>query len=581
MENTMRFINKASSCIKPDAWHIGKTAQAKISIAIVLILLSLSIAVIAENLGNDTESNPLPPENASDSDPEGDWDNSTIDNPVNDSLNESENDSADGSTDGSVNDSDDSANGSTDGSDGGSSDGSADDSDDSANDSTDGSADDSDDSANDSDDDLFESFKGEPMVLAGGEPGFGILGGGGTDPCDGTPQDADCWSDEAPSTLVWGPEGVTTNAQSNTDGKANTDILVGLAGSYPAAEYCATLTEGDVPAGTWYLPAHDELWAGWQALHGATTFSEQYYWSSTEDSGNPENQARELDTTSNMSSSAKENAGSVRCFRDTVPPSQYTLTINRNPEAGGTVSGAGTFDENSAHAITATPSEGWVFVNWTGTNADRVADINSNSTNFNLTSNGSITANFEEKEFAGGTGSSGNPYQIETCKHLQNMNLYLDNKYYILNDNVDCNIDPFNAGDGFEPIGNNTNKFTGKFNGNSKTISNLFIDRDATDYVGLFGVIGAAGEVKDVSLTSVSVKGKDYVGALVGENEGTILRSHSAGDVVEGVNNVGGLIGQNVGEVANSSSNIPVTGAENLIGGFVGVNLGTITQSLH
>jgi hypothetical protein len=152
--------------------------------------------------------------------------------------------------------------------------------------------------------------------------------------------------------------------------------------------------------------------------------------------------------------------------------------------------------------------------------------------------------------------------------------------HYILNDNVDCDVDPFNVGDGFAPVGNTGTPFTGKFNGNDKTISNLFIDRDATDYVGLFGVVGAAGEVKDVSLTSVSVKGKDYVGALVGENEGTVLRSYTTG-VINAVDIVGGLVGQNNGAISNSSSTVTLTTTGNEIGGFVGVNLPgkTITQS--
>jgi len=145
----MRLINKASSCINPGAWHIGKNAQAKISIAVVLILLSLSIAVIAENLTNETESNPLPPENASNSTQESEWDNSTVDNPLNDTINDTTNDTENDTVNDTENETEE-----------------------------------------DSFDEVFElGLKGGPMALGGEEPEFGILGAedfaGGT----GTPGD--------------------------------------------------------------------------------------------------------------------------------------------------------------------------------------------------------------------------------------------------------------------------------------------------------------------------------------------------------------------------------------------------------
>jgi hypothetical protein len=100
----------------------------------------------------------------------------------------------------------------------------------------------------------------------------------------GDPTDASCWSDEE-SGLAWGPTGVETNVQSDSDGKANTHALVNLLGSYPAAQHCYDLTEGGVPAGTWYLPAKDQL------VDALTEFKDSSeggfgdgtkYWSSTE-----------------------------------------------------------------------------------------------------------------------------------------------------------------------------------------------------------------------------------------------------------------------------------------------------------
>ena len=96
-------------------------------------------------------------------------------------------------------------------------------------------------------------------VYAGWSP-VGICVGGATD--------RNCWS-----TVVgghsWGPIGITTNAQSITDGLANTTILAGLTGSYPAADYCYNLTEGGYS--DWYLPSRQQL------VDGLTAYKSHYY----------------------------------------------------------------------------------------------------------------------------------------------------------------------------------------------------------------------------------------------------------------------------------------------------------------
>ena len=54
--------------------------------------------------------------------------------------------------------------------------------------------------------------------------------------------------------------------------------------------------------------------------------------------------------------------------------------------------------------------------------------------------------------FAGGAGTSGDPYQITTCAELQSMNTGLA-AYYKLTTNIDCNVAPYNTGSGFNPVG--------------------------------------------------------------------------------------------------------------------------------
>ena len=78
-----------------------------------------------------------------------------------------------------------------------------------------------------------------------------------------------------------------------------------------------------------------------------------------------------------------------------------------------------------------------------------------------------------------------------------------------------------NTGMGWEPIGDTTDPFTANFDGNapSYTISGIFINR-TTDNIGLFGVTGDQGSIRNVKLTRVNVTGDNAVGALVGRNAG-------------------------------------------------------------
>ena len=110
---------------------------------------------------------------------------------------------------------------------------------------------------------------------------------------------------------------------------------------------------------------------------------------------------------------------------------------------------------------------------------------------------------------------------------------------------------------GFVPIGSAATPFTGVLSGQSViafttqsfTINGLAI-HDATDLnVGLFGTIGSAGQVEHLALTNVSVTGSvnsAHIGALVGQNNGSVFNSSSAG-TVSGTGTfdlVGGLIGR-------------------------------------
>lgn len=72
---------------------------------------------------------------------------------------------------------------------------------------------------------------------------------------------------------------------------------------------------------------------------------------------------------------------------------QYTLTLNRNPSNGGTVSGGGTYNAGTSVRVSATPNSGWRFVRW----SDGLAQQHTVTMNANK----SLTAYFEKYSVTG------------------------------------------------------------------------------------------------------------------------------------------------------------------------------------
>ena len=170
-------------------------------------------------------------------------------------------------------------------------------------------------------------------------------------------------------------------------------------------------------------------------------------------------------------------------------------------------------------------------------------------------------------------------------------------------------VNPDNGGTsntkGWKPIGENFQaSFSAVFEGNSHTISNLYINRSDL-YVGLFGYMSFA-EVQNVGLvegnvtgltnagslagysirgtisacyTTGNVAGRDYVGGLVGRYEGNeISMSYATGNATGKVD-VGGLVGFNTGKISAcyTTGNVNGVGERSYAGGLVGQNEDTIS----
>ena len=179
-----------------------------------------------------------------------------------------------------------------------------------------------------------------------------------------------------------------------------------------------------------------------------------------------------------------------------------------------------------------------------------------------------------------GTGTATDPYQISTWENLYwiRTNTSLWSKHFVQTQNIafPSDIDEWNTGKGWEPLGNDFNNFSGTYDGNGKTISGLYINRPDQDHVGLFGKTNGA-DIKDLGLINTDIKGHMFTGALIGTSNATnITNCYSEGSLI-GNDFIGGLVGtNNSGSVISycrssvnvTSSNSMGTGA----GGLAGMN---------
>ena len=163
------------------------------------------------------------------------------------------------------------------------------------------------------------------------------------------------------------------------------------------------------------------------------------------------------------------------------------------------------------------------------------------------------------------------------------------------------------------PIGNSGNKYQGTFDGNGKTISNLYINA-TSDNTGFFGY-ATAGNIKNITfdkakventggywtgilagdagscmianiktLANCSVEGKIYVGGIAGSAKGNISKCENHA-VVNGTATVGGIVGRYDGSdnsITSCANYGAVTGSARAVGGMVGYFAsGTILNSAN
>lgn len=190
--------------------------------------------------------------------------------------------------------------------------------------------------------------------------------------------------------------------------------------------------------------------------------------------------------------------------------------------------------------------------------------------------------NANENDFTGGNGTENSPYIIETAEQLDKIRENLQ-AHYKLGNNIDLkNWENGEDDTGWVPIGRYQNEpFTGTFNGNGHTISNLTIDRPNGSYQGLFSFVDE-GHIKQLILENVDVTGSSNVGGLVGvvrNNKSTVSHVTVSGNVHGEGSSVGGLIGQSAARIDYAHSSVNVTAKGTNVGGLVGSNTHIVVYS--
>jgi uncharacterized repeat protein (TIGR01451 family) len=176
------------------------------------------------------------------------------------------------------------------------------------------------------------------------------------------------------------------------------------------------------------------------------------------------------------------------------------------------------------------------------------------------------------------SGASARVYTpVSTLDQLQAIEHDVAGAYALFEDIDATPTRTWNSGQGFAPIG--PAYFTGRFDGLGHVVAHLHVDRFNTSYLGLFAMIGSGSVVRGVGVEDAHVNGNQYIGALAGENDGSIVDAWASGSVSAAFD-VGGLVGANVGSIDRAYSTVAAAAQAHSTGGLVGYHvIGTISRS--
>ena len=180
-----------------------------------------------------------------------------------------------------------------------------------------------------------------------------------------------------------------------------------------------------------------------------------------------------------------------------------------------------------------------------------------------------------------GEGTAANPFQIRTIPELDSMRYFPDNHFILMNDLdfIGSTYDSISSSEGWMPIGTEASPFTVFFNGAGHTISNLYINRPDSGYVGLFGYIDNT-IIDSLNISECSITGDAYVAGLAGFISSSDITDCSVtGKIVAEIGGVAGVVGTayKASKITRCYANVSVLNGT-CAGGLVGIlELSTIS----
>jgi len=171
------------------------------------------------------------------------------------------------------------------------------------------------------------------------------------------------------------------------------------------------------------------------------------------------------------------------------------------------------------------------------------------------------------------------PTEIEDWNDLDNVRNDLSGDYILINDLDEDTTGYQGVGSDFDPIPfvegeTRPSGFSGTFDGNGKSISDLVIDKDDDGAVALFGATSGGASITKLSVSGsvTCINSSRNVAGLVGYHDGGNVKECVCHvDVVSDGQRIGGLVGNNNETIEDSYSTGSVTGDER-VGGLVGWN---------
>jgi uncharacterized repeat protein (TIGR02543 family) len=237
----------------------------------------------------------------------------------------------------------------------------------------------------------------------------------------------------------------------------------------------------------------------------------------------------------------------------------YTITLNTN---GGTIDGSTTrsvtFGSNFTLPVPTTELNN--FTGWFN-GSDKITDkLGASLATWSTTSNVTLSALYF--------------IEVSSAQELSDIRDDLSASYALTQD--------ISLTGEWTPIGNASTPFSGVFDGNGFTISNLTVTATQS-YVGLFGY--STGVIRGLKLANVTIDvsgpidGPIYAGAVVGSSTGTLTSIETLSGSVEAraraanTGYVGGIVGVNFNGGSTFTgiiNRVSVLGIANALGGVVG-----------